>query len=192
MNIEESIKTKRTIRLFKQDKIPYEILEKCVNAARLSSSARNSQPLEYIIIDEEEVLNKILKLITFGGSITEDRSAKKGFEPKAVIIVIVKEGYEDYYKYDMGIALQNISLVAFENNIGSVMQGAIEREDIKKLLNIPNDYFVDAAISLGVPAEQPVVEETDNRPSNYGHYRKDNVLHVQKIKLSRVLHRNKF
>jgi len=72
----EKIIKKRTIRLFKQDKIDYKILEKCVDAARLSSSARNSQPLDYIIVDDLDVLNKIMSLLNFGGFISEDKKAK--------------------------------------------------------------------------------------------------------------------
>ena len=186
----EKIIKKRTIRLFKQDKIDYKILEKCIDAARQSSSARNSQPLEYIIIDDSEVLNKILPLLNFGGFISEDKKAKKGFEPTAVVIVIVKTGSEDYYKYDVGIAAQNISLVAFENNLGCCMMGAIDKEGLQKALNVPDNYFVDLAITLGYPAEQPVAEETDKEPEY--HRDEKGILHIPKRKLKYILHRNKF
>ena len=52
MKIEKTIKQKRTIRLFKQKKIPSKILEKLIDTARYGPSARNTQPLEYIIIDD--------------------------------------------------------------------------------------------------------------------------------------------
>lgn len=187
--IEESIRQKRTTRLFKQDKIGYKLLEKFVDCARVSSSARNSQPLEYIVVDDKEILEKILDLISFGGEISDDKKAKKGFEPTALIVIIAKKGSRESYKYDVGIAAQNIALVAYENDIGVCMMGAIEREEIQKALNVPNDYFVDLVISLGYAAEKPVLEETDKEPS---YYRENNVLHVQKRKLSKILHRNKF
>ena len=66
MSIYNIIRQKRTIRLFKDKKIPYDVLEKCVDAARLSSSARNAKPLEYIIIDNKEMLAKLFPLIRFG------------------------------------------------------------------------------------------------------------------------------
>ncbi|TKJ17827.1 nitroreductase [Candidatus Woesearchaeota archaeon B3_Woes] len=187
--IEESIRHKRTTRLFKQDKIDYKLLEKFVDCARVSSSARNSQPLEYIIIDDKSVLEKIFPLIDFGGEISGDKKAKKGFEPTALIIIIVKTGSRESYKYDVGIAAQNIALVAYENNIGVCMMGAVEKEDIHNVLGVSSDYFVDLVISLGYAAEKPVLEETDSEP---GYYRMDDVLHVQKRRLNKIIHRNKF
>ncbi|MBW2978288.1 nitroreductase family protein [Candidatus Woesearchaeota archaeon] len=186
----EKIIKKRTIRLFKQEPVDYKILEKCIDAARQSSSARNSQPLEYIIIDNKETLKNILPLLNFGGFISEDKKAKKGYEPTAVIIIIVKSGSEDYYKYDVGIAAQNIALVAFENNIGCCMMGAVQKEEIKKALNVPDDYFVDLAIALGYPTEQPVAEETSKEPEYYRDEK--GILHIPKRKLKEVVHRNKF
>jgi len=44
---------RRSIRRFKDMPIPYKILNKCVNAARLAPSAANLQSLEYIVVDEE-------------------------------------------------------------------------------------------------------------------------------------------
>lgn len=186
--IEEAIKKKRTIRLFEDKEVPYEVLEKCVDAARLSSSARNTQPLEYIIIDDKEVLNELMPLINFGGFISEDKKAVKGKKPKALIVIIVKKGAEDYYQFDVGISAQNIALVAYENKIGSCMMGAIDRDKIQEKLDIPEDYFVGLVIAIGYAAEEPVVEES----SNLEYYRKDGVLHIPKRKLKDVLHRNGF
>jgi len=188
--IHEKIIKKRTIRLFKQDKIDYKILEKCIDVTRQSSSARNTQPLEYIIVDNKEVLSNLFPLINFGGFISDDKKAKKGFEPTALIIIIVKAGSGEYYKYDIGIAAQNIALVAYENNIGCCMMGSIDREKIKEVLNVPDDYFVDLAIALGYPAEQPIIEETDTEPEYYRDEK--GILHIQKRRLKDVLHKNKF
>lgn len=189
MKISEAIKQKRTVRLYKQDKIPYKILEELIDCARMGSSARNSQPLEYIIVDDQIILNKILQYLNFGGFITEDKKAKKGNEPAALIIFLVKRGFEQYAQYDSGIAAQNITLAAFENNIGCCMLGSIDREKIRSILNIPDDYNLDLAVSLGYPAEHPIAEDLSDNPS---YYRKDSVLHIPKRKLKDVLHRNGF
>ena len=186
----EKIIKKRTIRLFKQDPVDYKILEKCVDAARSSSSARNAQPLEYIIIDSKEILEKLIPLINFGGEITQNKKAKKGFEPTALIIIIVKKQAEEYAKYDVGIAAQNISLVAYENNIGCCMMGSIDNKAIQKILNIPDNYTVDLVISMGHPAEQPILEETDKEPEYFRDEK--GILHIPKRKLKHVLHRNGF
>lgn len=53
MNVCEAATSRRAIRRFKDIVLPYDVLEKCVNAARLAPSARNYQLCEYIIIDDE-------------------------------------------------------------------------------------------------------------------------------------------
>lgn len=186
--ISDAIKNKRTIRLFENKEIDFSILKDCVDAARLSSSARNSQPLEYIIVDDSKVLAQLVPLIKFGGEISEDKLAVKGKEPKAVIVIVAKKGAEEYAAYDIGIAAQNIALVAYENGLGCCMQGAIEREKIASLLEVSSDFYVDLVISIGYPVEKPVVEECEDDPD----YFRDGELTVQKRKLEKVLHRNKF
>lgn len=188
MKVEDIIRKKRTIRLFLDKKIPFEILERCVDAARLSSSARNAQPLEYIIVDDTDVLEKIMPLINFGGFISEDKKAKKGNEPKALIIIIAKKGSGDYYRYDVGIAAQNISLVAFENGLGCCMMGAVDKKKIEKVLGVSEDYFVDLVIAMGYPAEEPIAKDSED----IEYYRKEGILYIPKRRLKKVMHRNKF
>ena len=53
MTFYETIIKRRSIRRFKDMPVPYQILNNCVNAARLAPSAANLQPLEYIVVDEE-------------------------------------------------------------------------------------------------------------------------------------------
>jgi len=189
MGIYGSICSKRTVRLFKPEKISYDLLKNCVDAARLSSSARNSQPLEYIIVEDKKILKKVIPLLNFGGFISENRKAVKGSEPVALIVMLVKKDAGEYYKYDVGIAAQNICLVAYQNKLGSCMMGSIDRPRIKEELNIPDDYLVDLVIALGYPKENPVLEESKNKTD---YYRRDGVLYIPKRTLKSVLHRNRF
>ena len=53
MTFYETIIKRRSIRRFKDMPIPYQILNNCVNAARLAHSAANLQPLVYIVVDKE-------------------------------------------------------------------------------------------------------------------------------------------
>ena len=57
MNLYETIIKRRSIRRFKAMPVAFDILENCVNAARLAPSAANLQPLEYIVVDEEPLLD---------------------------------------------------------------------------------------------------------------------------------------
>ena len=67
MGVYETILSRRSIRRFQQKAIPEDILSKCVNAARLAPSARNLQPLEYIIINDPEINAQVFETIHWGG-----------------------------------------------------------------------------------------------------------------------------
>ena len=51
----EAIKSRRSIRKFKEDKIPHEIVEKVIHAAVHSPSWKNTQITRYIIVESNEI-----------------------------------------------------------------------------------------------------------------------------------------
>lgn len=186
MNVYEMILKRRTIRRFKQEKIDRSILEKFVNAARYAPSANNMQPLKYVIVDEQDKVNAIFENVKWAGYIAPYGNPGKGEEPVAYIVILVdtdirKSGFE----LDAGAAAQNIMLAAMEEEIGTCWMGAIMRENIRKILKIPEQYEINTVIALGYPAESPVVED---EAGSIKYYKDDNgVLHVPKRKLSDIL-----
>jgi len=51
-NFLELVKNRRSFRRFKSDPVPKEILEKVLEAARLPPSAGNSQPWEFVVVQD--------------------------------------------------------------------------------------------------------------------------------------------
>ena len=56
MDTIDCIRGRRTIRLFNQEPIICETLLELIDLARLSPSGANRQPLEYIIVNDGEVI----------------------------------------------------------------------------------------------------------------------------------------
>jgi nitroreductase len=186
MEVYQAILKRRTIRIFKNKKIPKRILEKLVNAARLAPSARNLQPLEYLVVNDSKLSDLIFENVYFGGQVEKLR--KKENRPVAYILVLVnKKIRSSGFEHDVGLAVENIVLAALEMRIGCCIMGAIEREKIKKILKIPSKYHLDLVLALGYPAEKPVLEQ------GKGKYWRDEkgVLHIPKRPLKEILHFNK-
>jgi nitroreductase len=184
MEVYEAILKRRSIRKFKNKPVSYEILEKCVNAARLAPSAMNMQPCEYIVVDKKELVEKVFESIILSSSILDK-------QPTAYVIILVNKSIrKEGYQHDVGLAAENIILTALENGVGSCCVGAFNEEKLKSLLSIPQNYRIDLVIALGYPDEEPVVEEVRNS-TNYW-YDDNQVRHVPKRKLEDVLHRNGF
>jgi nitroreductase len=187
MEVYKAILKRRTIRIFKNKKISKKTLEKLVNAARLAPSARNLQPLEYLVVNDPKLCDLIFENVYFGGEVEKLR--KKENRPVAYILVLVNKKIRNSgFEHDVGLAVGNIVLAAFEKGIGCCILGAIEREKIKKIFRIPKNYYLDLVVALGYPAEKPVLEEGE------GKYWRDEkeVLHVPKRPLDKILHWNKF
>ncbi len=188
MNIYEMILKRRTIRRFQGRKVPYGVLEKCVNAARLAPSASNLQPCEYLIVDEEDLLDEVFGTLQWAGYIS-DGSPPASQRPTAYIIVLInREVKPKEFEHDVGMAVENIVLTALEEEVGSCCFGAVDREELRKRLNIPQKYFIDLAIALGYPNESPVPEPFGDSVKYWKD--KGGLLHVPKRKLKDILHRN--
>lgn len=188
MNIYQMILKRRTIRRFQKKKVSYEVLEKCVNAARLAPSAANLQPCEYLIVDEEDLLDEVFGTLQWAGYIS-DGSPPASQRPTAYIMVLINQEVKTKaFEHDVGMAVENITLTALEEGVGSCCFGSVDREKLRKALHIPQKYIINLVIALGYPNESPVLEPFENSVKYWKD--KKGLLHVPKRKLKDILHRN--
>ena len=160
MNIEEIIYKRRTIRRFKQDPISLEILKKLIDFARVAPMASNIQGLEFIIVNNAEIREKIFHLVKFAGYLPENqRTPEDGRRPTAYIVVLVNTTIKkSFFEFDIGAAVENILLGAVHYGIGSCWMANINAKKIRALFEIPEYYSVKQVISLGYPDEESVME----------------------------------
>ena len=191
MSSYELMLSRRSIRQFKPDPISRDILEKLVNSARLAPSGANLQPLEFVVIDDEELRGKLFPCLKWAGYIAPEGNPKPGQEPQAYVVVLVNTAIrEKGFEWDSGAAIENIILAAWEKGVGSCWIISMEKERVKELLNVPDSHIVDSVVALGYPAETPVIEDTEDSIK----YWKDEqgCLHVPKRKLEDVIRFNEF
>jgi nitroreductase len=198
MSLYELILKRRSIRRFEQKKIPLETLKKLVNAARLAPSGSNLQPWEFMIINEDSLLEKVFPTLAWAGYIAPEGNPSLGERPVAYVILLVNKNIRrEGYEHDLGAAAQNIMLTALEEGIGSCWLGSIKRDQLRKILNVPEGYLIDTVIALGYPQESPLAEDISPDKSqakeSIRYYKdKDNLLHVPKRRLEDILHINRW
>ncbi|HEB37788.1 MAG TPA: nitroreductase family protein [Thermoplasmatales archaeon] len=190
MDTETAIIGRRSIRRFKQIPIPMEFLKKLVNAARLAPSGANLQPLEYVVINDQKLCDKIFPALRWAGYIKPEWKPAKEERPTAYIVTLVKKGVSQFSDIDVGLAAENIMILAYSYGIGSCMLGNIDRDSLREILNIPPEYYIHSVIALGFPAEKSVVEDAKDSIKYWRD--KDGVMHVPKRKLEDILHINGF
>ena len=163
MNTIEAIKSRRSIRKFKENKITHELLEKVIEAASFSPSWKNTQITRYIAVESEEIKRKIAgefvptynqqailtAPIILAVTVIRKRS---GYERDGSYSTIKGNGWE---MFDCGIASQTLCLAAYEYGLGTVIMGIFDSESISRLLDVKNEQELVALIAIGYPDIKP-------------------------------------
>jgi len=159
MNIRDLVVKNRSYRRFYEDvTIELETLKELVDYARLSPSAASLQPLKYILSHEKEKNTKIFKHLAWAGYLKDWSGPGPGERPAAYIIILADKLIGKSANCDHGIAAQSILLGAVEKGLGGCIIASIQKEDLRKDLNIPERYDIIWVIALGKPKEEVVLE----------------------------------
>lgn len=185
----DKITCRRTIRKYLQKPVPEELLLKCVDAARLSPSGVNFQPLRYVIVNDPEMLKKVFSTLSWAVYLP-DYCPTEDEMPQAYVILLVDKNARTPI-HDASIASMSISMVAYDEGLGSCIMASIDREKLKKILNVSGSLTVELVVALGYPAEQPVIDVVKNGDTKYW-LDKNGVLHVPKWDLKDVVSWNSY
>jgi nitroreductase len=178
----------RSYRRFYEDvAIDDKTLRELVDFARLSASAVNRQPLKYIISGARDKNALIFSTLHWAGTLKNWPGPAEGERPAAYILILGDKEIGASFGMDPGIAAQTILLGAVEKGLGGCMLGAVDREDLRKLLNIPARYEISLVIALGKPKEK-IILEAMNLGDSYDYWRdKEEGHHVPKRKLPDII-----
>ena len=197
MNVYEEILKRRSIRRFKGKAVPYEVLEKCIDAARVAPSGRNQQVCEYVVINDAKVLPGVFENIGGSAKMPPDKGGPRPEQaPKAYTIVLINKTLEvDANRrrvtlIDVGLAAENIMLTALEQGIGCCPILIFNESDLKLILGIPDDYDIGLVIAMGYPDESPVTEVAKDSLNMW--VDEKGLRHVPKRKLADIIHKNRF
>ena len=174
--LKELILKNRSYRRFDQSAIvPMKLLREMVEAARLSGSARNMQPMRYILFNDAESCSKIFPLLAWAGYMKEWSGPADGERPTAYMVQLGDLELSKDWWCDDGIAAQSMLLTAVEQGFGGCIIGSVQQEKLRDLLHIPERYKIIQVIALGLPAEEVVIDEVSKGDIKY--WRDENDVH---------------
>ena len=192
MDVLSAISSRRSVRAYQRKLVERELLARMVDAARLAPSAVNLQPLEYVVVDDEKTVGLLFPHTRMGALLPEDQRPKEHERPAAYVSVLVNEQImKSGYEYDVGCAVENLLLVAASFGLGACFIRNIDRDEIRMLLEIPENYEIDSMIAVGYPAESPIAEDTEGSDVRYYHDG-SGVHRVPKRTIKKILHFNRF
>ena len=129
------IKSRRSTRRYKKDKVPAELIEQVVEAGRYAPCGGNNQSTHFFVVTNETVLDEIAKIAegefakmeagpdTYPSLATSINASKKGgyrfhFNAPVLIITANREAYDNNMA-DCACALENMMLMANALDLGS-------------------------------------------------------------------------
>ena len=185
MNLYDIIMKRRSVRSFKEQKIPDHIINELLDAANNAPSGGNIQPISIIVIQETDTRKELARLL--------DGQPRVKNAPLSLVFCIdfyrVKKwasmsdtefyGENAFLHFliayaDVMCAAQNVVILAESYGLGSVYVGSIQSKfnKVRRTFSIPNYVLPVMSLSIGYPESVPK--------------------HIPKLKRSVIVHQEKY
>lgn len=177
-NVRELAYKNRTYRRFDEKvKIDMSTLEEWADLARVSSSARNAQALKYVLVTDPKACQTVFDNIKWARDLPDWPGPAEGERPTAYIVVFQDTSISKNTLWDLGLALENITMAAVEQGFGSCQFGNVNRPALKEALGITEETLtLSMVLALGKPVEKVVlVDIPESGKTTY--YRDENMVH---------------
>ncbi len=156
MDFENLVQVRQSDRKYRAQPVEKEKIMKCLEAARLSPSACNSQPWKFIVVDSRQLLGQMADAACGTGM------NKFTYQvPVMVAVVLEKMNVtarigsmlkdKDYSMMDLGMAVEHFCLQAAELGLGTCIMGWFNEKKIASLLGVPRGKRIPLLISVGYP-----------------------------------------
>lgn len=146
MNVNEAIRMKRAVRDFKDQPLTEDVVQTILNAGRRAQSSKNTQPWQFIAIQNKDTLKALSECGTYAGHLA---GAALG-----VAILTPDPAQRFSIMFDAGQAAAYMQLAAWEYKIGSCLATIYDHEAARQLLGHPPDIHLNIAISFGYPVDE--------------------------------------
>ncbi len=155
------IKERRSIRKYQERPVSEDDLQQILEALRWAPSWANTQCWEIVVVRDPDVRSRLQATVPAKGN---PAFKAVGMAP-AVLVMCAKTQVSGYYKglevtrfgdwmmYDLGLATQNLCLMAHSLGLGTVIVGVFDHAGVARILEVPQGYEPVTLIPLGYPAK---------------------------------------
>ncbi len=150
-------RTRRSVRAFRPDAIPEDVLGYIMECVRLAPSAVNFQPWHFTYITDKAVLAQLAACY--------DRSWFR--QVPACFVVSCRKGEQWIRKsdgkphgtIDVAIATEHLCLSAAEKGLGTCWVCNFDAAQCARLLSLPADEEPVVLVPIGYPADEPAEKQ---------------------------------
>ncbi len=148
---------RRSVRKYTGEPIPSDKLKLILQAGLASATSKNRKPWEFVVVQEKETLQVLAKCRAGAAKMLENAGC-------AIVVFANTDVTPDVWVEDCSIAMGNMHLMADALGLGSCwIQGRLREAEngqttesfCRELLSVPENFALEAILSVGVPAELP-------------------------------------
>jgi nitroreductase len=158
MDLYEAIRSRRSVRKFKPDPVPEEVLDRLLEAAQWAPSWAHTQCGLVLVLSSREGKEALQQALA-----TTNPAFKAMVEAPVVAAFCGESGKAGFYKgkpatargdwllFDVALAMQNFMLAAHAEGLGTVCVGMFDSAKAAEILKAPPGVEVVALTPLGYP-----------------------------------------
>ncbi len=151
MNVHEAIRTRCSVRQYRDTPVPEESLRRVLEAAVSAPSSSNRQLWRFIVVKDEGRRRELARAA----------NNQMWMAEAPVIIATVATESDSImtcgiprYAVDCAIAIDHMTLAAVEEGLGTCWIGAFSQEKAREILGVPPGATVVTILPLGYPARE--------------------------------------
>ena len=183
----DNIKHTRSHRRFTEKSIKEEEILEMLEGARFSASTKNAQILRYSYTIEK--CQKLFSAVSLGGLLKNEDKATLEERARGFILISAKKDIttpDSRLFFDVGIASQNIILIADELGYGACIVMSYNKKAFEEILDLPEDYDSKVVIILGEAKDiVKLIDSKDEEDTKY--FIENGIHHVPKLKLGDLI-----
>ena len=148
MDVETAISSRRSVRSYKDEKVPREKIEEIFESVLMAPTTYKLQNQKFVIVDDDKIKEKLYKAANDQKFVENAPVVVVGITktPESVLSSGIRAGV-----LNVTIALDHLTLKATEEGLGTCWVSGFVQEKVKKAINVPEEYEVVALMTLGYP-----------------------------------------
>ncbi len=153
MDVYDAIRRRTSMRSYRSTPVEKEKIDRIIDAARRAPSGKNGQPWIFIVVTDEGTRKELVPAC---------KDQKFIAEAPVIIVACGREeyaytkmgGYWNSLPVDIGIALEHLMLAAEAEGLGTCWIGAFVEDEVRNILDVPEDVKIVALTPVGYPAAE--------------------------------------
>jgi len=158
----DAIRARRSVRAYKPDPVPEDVLMDVLDAARWAPTSGNAQPWTFVRVREPQARSALIATTYGGYARTAPEQAWLHSAPELILVCVeplrtmARYGSEGraYARLDVAAAVQTMLIAATAHGLGSAWVGGFDADEAHEALQLAPDAEPLAIVALGWPAEE--------------------------------------